>query len=165
MVGERVNPPTWLKLPPKVAADSQLKKAFDDRDFIMFQLWKRSGGSTDTITTITEESDGIVVNRALSVRPSQVFNIQSQIDGANDRIEANELDLATRPRMSDLFKTNQRINELIDELIEQLDKLNVGSEAQQQAVCLQVETLKQIKLLNIRTEEAFDTKINKEDIE
>ncbi len=135
---------------------------------LRFVKWMESITSTTNSTTtivINDVGEGAVINRALSVRPAQVFNIQSQIDSANDRIETNELDLATRPRMSDLFKTNQRIDELIDELIEQLDKLNVGSEAQQQAVCLQVETLKQIKLLNIRTEEAFDTKINKEDIE
>lgn len=135
---------------------------------LRFVKWVESITSTTNTTTtivINDVGEGAIINRALSVRPAQIHNIQSQIDSANDEIETNALDLAARPRMSDLFKTNQRIDELIDELTEQLEKLNVGSEAQQQAVCLQVETLKQIKLLNARTEEAFDTRLNEEDLE
>ena len=51
MAVDRVNPPKQLKLPPEVAANPQLKKAFDDRDFVLFQLWKRSGGSENAIDT------------------------------------------------------------------------------------------------------------------
>ena len=45
----RVNPPRQLQLPPEIANDKQLKKAFDDRDYILFQMWKRLGGSDDLI--------------------------------------------------------------------------------------------------------------------
>ena len=45
----RVNPPKQLQLPASVAANPELKKAFDDRDFILFQLWKRVGGGADWI--------------------------------------------------------------------------------------------------------------------
>ena len=123
--------------------------------------------TTNTTTTIVidEVGEGAVINRALATRPAQLFNQQVQINASNDRIEANEIDLATRPRMSDLFKTNQRIDELIDELIEQNEKLLIGSESQQESACLQVQILKQMKLLNLRTEEAFNTKINEGDIE
>ena len=123
--------------------------------------------TTNTTTTIVVEEVGeeAIINRALSTRPAQLFNQQVQINASNDRIEANEIDLATRPRMSDLFKTNQRIDELIDELIEQNEKLLIGSESQQESACLQVQILKQMKLLNLRTEEAFNTKINEGDIE
>jgi len=45
----RVNPPKQLVLPPSIASNVELKKAFDDRDFILFQLWKRSGAGEDII--------------------------------------------------------------------------------------------------------------------
>jgi hypothetical protein len=50
----KVNPPTQLTLPPEVAQNPSLKKAFDDRDFIAFQLWKRSGGSSDLVSDLRE---------------------------------------------------------------------------------------------------------------
>ena len=38
----RVNPPKQVKLPPEVEANPQLRKAFDDAYFIMFQMWKHA---------------------------------------------------------------------------------------------------------------------------
>ncbi len=63
-----------------------------------------------------------------------VTTVESQIGASDGRIEAVEIDLSTRPRMSDIFKSNQRVDELIDELIEELQKLNTGSEAQKASV-------------------------------
>lgn len=51
----RVNPPTQLELPQKIAQDPELKKAFDDRDFILFQLWKRVGGGEDLVDDSLEQ--------------------------------------------------------------------------------------------------------------
>ncbi len=45
----RVNPPKQVVLPPEVQSNPQLKKAFDDAYFIMFQMWKRLGGGEDWI--------------------------------------------------------------------------------------------------------------------
>ena len=45
----RVNPPKQVALPPEVASNSQLRKAFDDAYYIMFQMWKRLGGGADWI--------------------------------------------------------------------------------------------------------------------
>lgn len=51
----RVNPPKQLVLPQKIAQDPELKKAFDDRDFILFQLWKRVGGGEDLVDDSLEQ--------------------------------------------------------------------------------------------------------------
>lgn len=48
-MANRVNPPKQLVLPQKIAQDPELKKAFDDRDFILFQLWKRTGAGEDIV--------------------------------------------------------------------------------------------------------------------
>jgi len=45
----RVNPPRQLKLPDSINSNVDLKKAFDDLNFIVFQLWKRTGGGEDFI--------------------------------------------------------------------------------------------------------------------
>ena len=45
----RVNPPRQLKLPQSVASNPDLKKAFDDLNFIVFQLWQRTGAGDDFI--------------------------------------------------------------------------------------------------------------------
>tara|TARA_R100000541_G_scaffold12840_1_gene21370 strand:- start:8952 stop:9611 length:660 start_codon:yes stop_codon:yes gene_type:complete len=45
----RVNPPRQLKLPKSVNDNPDLKKAFDDLNFIVFQLWQRTGAGDDFV--------------------------------------------------------------------------------------------------------------------
>ena len=45
----KVNPPRQLKLPESVAANADLKKAFDDLNFIVHQLYIRTGAGNDFI--------------------------------------------------------------------------------------------------------------------
>lgn len=68
----RVNPPKQLVLPPEVANNKQLKKAFDDLTYIVFQLYQRTGGDTDLIDESNTESVGY--NSFLQA-------IQKQVDG------------------------------------------------------------------------------------
>lgn len=121
-------------------------------------------GGNETTTTVEVISEDAIINRALLTRPAQLSNLQVQIDDSSDRIETNEIDLATRPRMSDLFKANQRIDELIDELIKEIRAIAPDTELENKVLCVQVETLKQIKLLNLRTEEALETQLDEDDL-
>tara|TARA_R110001606_G_scaffold21025_1_gene74623 strand:- start:83 stop:382 length:300 start_codon:yes stop_codon:yes gene_type:complete len=68
----RVNPPKQVKLPPEVEANPQLRKAFDDAYFIMFQMWKRMGGGADWI-------DSNSTSMPRSVTLSSLFDIRKQI--------------------------------------------------------------------------------------
>jgi hypothetical protein len=54
-MANRVNPPKQLVLPPSIAENPELKKAFDDRDFILFQLWKRVGAGEDIVDDSLEQ--------------------------------------------------------------------------------------------------------------
>lgn len=54
-MANRVNPPKQLVLPPEIAENPELKKAFDDRDFILFQLWKRVGAGDDIVDSSQEQ--------------------------------------------------------------------------------------------------------------
>ena len=67
----RVNPPKTLKLPESVSKNADLKKAFDDRDFIAFQLWKRSGAGDDYVDSNQTNSQ--------RVNTSLLFDIRQQI--------------------------------------------------------------------------------------
>jgi len=49
MKGNRVNPPLQITLPESVAKNPDLKKAFDDFAFNLFQMWKRTGGGNDYV--------------------------------------------------------------------------------------------------------------------
>jgi len=44
-----VNPPPHIKLPKKLAQDPELRAYFQNRDFVQFQLWQRSGGGADLV--------------------------------------------------------------------------------------------------------------------
>ena len=94
--------------------------------------------------------------------------IESDTSGAievNERLENVELELIKRPLFSHISNTNKRIDQLTTELLEQLEKLNVGSQAQKDTVNLQKDMLLNIKLLNARFEEMAGTHINEDDIE
>lgn len=57
-MANRVNPPKQLVLPQSISENVELKKAFDDRDFILFQLWKRVGGGDDIIDNTEQAITG-----------------------------------------------------------------------------------------------------------
>ena len=71
----RVNPPTQLVLPQKIAENPELKKAFDDRDFILFQLWKRVGGGEDLVDDSQEQT--------ITALGAQLKELQDQV-GSNE---------------------------------------------------------------------------------
>jgi hypothetical protein len=63
----KVNPPTQVRLPPEIESNQQLKKAFDDSYYIMFQMWKRLGGGADWVDDgrqVSYEFDDLVFNTA-----------------------------------------------------------------------------------------------------
>ena len=45
----RVNPPPQTRIPDQFFNDPELRKFFEDWRTILFQLWNRTGGSTDAI--------------------------------------------------------------------------------------------------------------------
>lgn len=70
----RVNPPKQVVLPTEISGNPQLKKAFDDVYFVMFQMWKRMGGGSDWVdenrTGLYEFDDlASVVNSLLPKKP------------------------------------------------------------------------------------------------
>ena len=68
----RVNPPKQLQFPPDIAKDIHLKKAFDDRDYILFQMWKRLGAGDDFVNDNESNANAMVTL-------SKLFDIRKQI--------------------------------------------------------------------------------------
>jgi hypothetical protein len=56
MASNRVNPPKQLVNPQEVQNNVPLKKALDDRDYILNQMWKRMGGGADWVDESREIS-------------------------------------------------------------------------------------------------------------
>ncbi len=57
-----VNNAKQLRLPDEVAKNIPLKKAFDDRDYILFQLYQATIGTTSTVTgDLTADPNSTVV--------------------------------------------------------------------------------------------------------
>ena len=148
--------------------------------------------TNSTTITIEDIEESQVISDARAVSQSAIFNQQSQHNSADnrietlevkpkisqasmvkqqqqtnelsDRIETVEVDLSTRPRKADIYRANQRIDELIDDLIKEIRAIAPDAELENKAYCVQIETLQQLKLLNMRTEEAFETDLDESDV-
>lgn len=75
-----VNPPPHLKLPKKLAEDPEIRAYFQNRDFIQFQLWERTGGGTDAIAE---------ANQRISTSFAQTVALELRI-GSGDPLTSDE---------------------------------------------------------------------------
>lgn len=72
----KVNPPPQLKLPRAFQKDSEIEKFFISQNRILFQLWTRTGGSTDAVAAeeqglrefddLTALADSVPIRNAVS---------------------------------------------------------------------------------------------------
>jgi len=50
-----VNPPPQIRIPKKFFEDKELREFFEQYQKILFQLWNRTGGSSDSVASTEEE--------------------------------------------------------------------------------------------------------------
>jgi hypothetical protein len=50
----RVNPPPHLRIPRKFFDDAETRPYFQQLEFMMFQLWARTGGGNDAVESANE---------------------------------------------------------------------------------------------------------------
>ena len=50
----RVNPPPHLRMPEEFFADKGKRSYFEQLQFIIFQMWKRTGGGEDAIAAVNQ---------------------------------------------------------------------------------------------------------------
>ena len=69
-MAERVNLPTQLEIPPEFQKDRNTLRYFEERDFVLFQLWKKTGGSqslpvASAEVTASQQANINVINERL----------------------------------------------------------------------------------------------------
>jgi len=50
----KVNPPPQIRIPDKFFSDPEIRNFFEQQQQILFQLWNRTGGSTDLISALEQ---------------------------------------------------------------------------------------------------------------
>jgi len=156
-----VNLPLQFKMPEQMKRDFRQKygedavKYFVKRDFIQWQLYNRTGGSTDEVEgNVIEGASNSGINGRLR---GQIFQLEKRLDA----IENNDKSMILRQLIG---ATNKRINDMIEELIVEIRALN-NDDANAKAQALREKTFAEIELLNTRVEEAFDTGLDMGDTE
>lgn len=100
-----VNPPPQLRIPDSLAGDRETFGYFRQLNQILFQLWVRTGGSDDAITSIENE---------------EIFDPGIQTSNADELIEDLEIDISMIKGMVDE----------IDLSIPELDRIMVEDEVE-----------------------------------
>lgn len=76
----KVNPPPFLKTPKQFMQEKDLRKYFQATEFMLFQLWKRSGGGSDLIA---ESNKFVTTNQA-------ALNVINQRLGSGNALTSDE---------------------------------------------------------------------------
>ena len=77
----KVNPPSYIKLPEKLRADKEAAEYFDQLQFVVYQLWLRTGGQEDLIADAN--------NVAITYNQAQLTEINARI-GSGDPLTSDE---------------------------------------------------------------------------
>lgn len=131
----------------------------------------------DVNNVVSEASESLFSE--ISIQNAKIAKISSQLndlDFDNDdllnskisRLESrvNDLEVSddTDVLNSRIAQVSAKVTRLIEELIAEIRAIAPDTELENKAFCVQNETLKQLKLLNMRTEEALETELDEEDL-
>ena len=148
----RVNPPDQ-DVPLSIREISEdLFDYLSEARFFDYQMWQRSGGGNDAINNVEN-----ITSSTSGANVAKLFQLERRID---------ELEQSNKEAVfnSKIAKLNQRIDELLDELLAELKLQRPNVELEEKKASLLQATVKQLELLNARTEEAFETTIDEEEI-
>jgi len=85
----------------------------------------------------------------------------SRLDSRVNDLEASDDNDVLNSRIA---QVNAKVTRLIEELIAEIRAIAPDTELENKAFCIQNETLKQLKLLNLRTEEGLETELDEDDL-
>ena len=148
--------PQLNQIPLKLLNDPELRDYFEQLERYRHDMWIRSGGGDDAIEIIIEEETS---STAESARLFAITNTLSK------RISDIEVSNDTDALESKIARLNQKMNTLISDLLAAVNALTPDIEQESEKVVIMEQQLKELKLLNTRIEEAFETKIFEEDID
>jgi hypothetical protein len=151
----RVNPPPHVETPKEFLANKGTRSYFQQIEFMLFQLWKRTGGGDDLIEGGVDDDIDNLAN--ISALRSKLFKLEERVncleDSSNDSIMNQKI-----------AALNQKVDELIDELIAELKLQRPDKELQKSVIENQKSMIERISLLAAILEEGFGTGITLNDI-
>ena len=84
-MGIPANPPPQSRLPDKILNDDELRDYFVAQQEDLYRLWLRSGGGTDQLSVITEETTIIIETLVSTQSP-----LGAMIDDINERLGSGD---------------------------------------------------------------------------
>ena len=75
-----VSPPPYIVLPKEFLEDTEKREYFQQQNFIIYQLWKRTGGSEDNIAALANSGPSL---------SSRLITLEQRI-GSGDALTSDE---------------------------------------------------------------------------
>ncbi len=151
------NPPPALRKPREFQEDPAKRTYFEQLEQILFQLWTRSGAGTDLVLEIGNEVDALNIGVApFQIESAMITRLTKRVDD----LEASDNGDILNTKIT---AVQAKVKKLINELIKTITDIKFP-EFHQETLSQQEFMKKELKLLNERIEEAFDTKITPQDI-
>lgn len=146
--------PFVIEWPQKWMQDNEIRPVIEYLNRFLHDLFIRTGGGDDLIEAAAE-------NSAAEADTSMLIAI---INKLTKRVKDLEESSDTDALITKVAKLNQKVNKLINELLKAVKDLAPDLEQESEKVTLLCNLLDEMKLLNARVEEAFETEIDGEDI-
>jgi len=89
-----VNPPPALRIPAKFFKDPELRTFFEQNRTILFQLWNRTGGSSDAVSSTEEaltSTGSRVARNAVRINSLEKKDFDIEIVTANFTTQRNQI--------------------------------------------------------------------------
>ena len=148
--------PFLIPIPKELLKDRQTRHYFEYLNRFLHDLWQRTGAGTDLV------DESITENDTSTGEHHRNLAIISTIEG---RLSAIESALNADGVQAQIRVLNRRINMLINSLIEEIKKIQPDLKAQRDTLELLHDLRIELKLLNVRVEEAFDTGFDESDVQ
>ena len=151
-MANRVNPPKQVELPARVKADPELRRAFDDAYFIMFQMWKRIGGGQDVIDDLIQEQARIRSNVNTNTA------VLGSIETRNFEIIKTDTSFTTEPFQIVICDNANAINITLDNNPQEDDEVHIKRKNGEVNVIGQIDgfTNKRINIKNYSMHLVYD---------
>ena len=146
--------PFVIQWPQKWMADDEIRPVIEYLNRFLHDLFVRTGGGDDLIEAVAETT-------AAEADTSRLF---ATINKLERRVRDLEESTDTDELRAKVARLNQKVNKLINELLTAVKALAPDLEQEAEKVLLLGNLLDEMKLLNLRIEEAFETRLDGDDL-
>ncbi len=137
-------------------ADDEIRPVIEYLNRFLHDLFIRTGGGDDIIGGIEEDNITGVANDAAF--RAKLNRLVKRVGDLEDNDKSSILN-------GQITKLRAKVDRLIDELLTELRLQRPNEELERSAIELQIQLIKETRLLSARIEEAFDTGVEIDDID